>query len=513
MGTRRPSAAEATVRRLALATLLPGFEGTTAPGWLLDHLHEGLAGVVLFDRNVGAAPSIAAHREPRDATAAALTAELREVRPDVVVAVDEEGGEVTRLDAGGGSDLPGAAALGVVDDPGLTERVGERLGARLRRAGITLNLAPVADVDSDPANPIIGVRSFGSDPALVARHVSAFVAGQQGQRVAAAAKHFPGHGATDQDSHLTLPSVPASSDRLRARELVPFEAAIASGTRVVMTAHVRYPALDDPPATLSRRIVTDLLRDEMGFDGVVMSDGLDMAAIARTVGRAEGAVRALAAGVDALCVGGESAGPQVVEHLVDAIVSAVRDGRLPEARLVEAAERVRACAAWTTDPAGPAHDRATGDPGREAALRAVRVHGQVELSEAPLVIELHDEPTAVGHPVPWGIGEPLRRRLPGTVVVTLRPDSADPRPALAAHPDRPVVVAVRGLRRHPWQADVLFAVRHARPGAVVVDHEIPGPSHLLGEHHLLTHSGSRVSAEIAADLLTGRQPFPAATPA
>ena len=407
---------------------------------------------------------------------------------------------MTRLDALRGSDLPGAAALGRVDDEHLTRRVAASLGRRLRRAGITVNLAPVADVDADPMNPIIGIRSFGTDPDRVARNVAAFVDGQQGNRVAATVKHFPGHGATAEDSHYTVPDVTAPIDVLRDRELVPFRAAIAADVQVVMTAHVHYPALDDVPATLSRRILTDLLRDELGFDGVVMSDGLDMHAISRTVGHAEGAVRALAAGVDVLCIGGESTGPDIVERLVDAISTAVRDGRLTVDRLRDATRRVHGLAAWTQ--AGGAASPPER-PGEEAAWRALDVHGVAPLDRPPLVLECHDEPTMASGAVPWAIGDSLRERLPGTVVVTLKPHDRDPLAALEQHRDRPVVLSVRGLRRRPWQREVVADVRARRPDLVVVEHGLPGDVDLLGAHHICTYSGSRISADAAADVLVG----------
>jgi beta-N-acetylhexosaminidase len=483
---------DAELRRLALGTLFPGFEGATAPGWLLDALHGGLAGVVLFERNVDPA-------DP-DGSVAALSGQLRAARADVIVAVDEEGGDVTRLDAATGSSIPGTAALGVVDDLDLTRRVAAGLGSRLRAAGVSLNLAPVADVDADPLNPIIGIRSFGSNAERVAEQVAAFVDGQQRQRVAATVKHFPGHGATVEDSHYTVPVVTASPSQIRRRELVPFQAAIAAGTQVVMTAHVQYPTLDDGPATLSRRILTDLLRGELGFEGVVMTDGLDMHAISRTVGHEQGAVDALVAGADALCIGGESTGPEIVERLVRAITSAVRSGRLPAARLLDATHRVGMLASWT---AGEATPTAEDGVGAEAAQRAIRISGDVRLPEAALVLELHDEPTIAAGEIPWAVGAPLAERMPGTTVVCLTPEAGDLEPLLSHHAERPLVLAVRGLRRRPWQRAVLAQARELRPDVVVVDHELPGDVDLLGPNHLLTHSGSLVSAQVAADLLAG----------
>ncbi|SCD75877.1 beta-N-acetylhexosaminidase [Streptomyces sp. SolWspMP-sol7th] len=199
-----------TLTRDALAVLQPGFAGTTAPDWLLRRIGEGLASVGLFGRNVAG-----------DGQLTALTAQLRAEREDILVAIDEEGGDVTRLDVNTGSFIPGNLALGTVDDPELTRSVAAELGRRLAACGVRFNWAPSADVNSDPDNPVIGVRSFGADPALVARHTAAYVEGLQSAGVIACVKHFPGHGDTNVDSHLALPRIDASAEVLRARELAP----------------------------------------------------------------------------------------------------------------------------------------------------------------------------------------------------------------------------------------------------------------------------------------------------
>ncbi|HSP71913.1 MAG TPA: glycoside hydrolase family 3 N-terminal domain-containing protein, partial [Gaiellaceae bacterium] len=183
-----------SLRRLAAGCVLAGFEGHEPPDRLRRALAEGLGGVCLFSGNVRDAEQVAA-----------LTAALRAERPEVLVTVDEEGGDVTRLEWERGSSYPGNLALGAVDDVGLTERVAAAIAGDLLRAGIDVDLAPVADVNSNPLNPVIGVRSFGADPGPVARHVAAFVRGLQAGGVAACAKHFPGHGDTAQDSHRELP--------------------------------------------------------------------------------------------------------------------------------------------------------------------------------------------------------------------------------------------------------------------------------------------------------------------
>ncbi|MFF3885224.1 glycoside hydrolase family 3 protein [Streptomyces sp. NPDC001914] len=330
-----------TLTRDALTVLQPGFTGTTAPDWLLRRLGEGLASVGLFGRNIASPDQLAA-----------LTAQLRAERDDVLVAIDEEGGDVTRLEVRTGSSFPGNHALGAVDDVALTEEVARELGRRLAACGVNLNWAPSADVNSNPANPVIGVRSFGADTGLVARHTAAYVTGLQEAGVAACTKHFPGHGDTAVDSHHALPRIDADLSVLHSRELVPFRAAIAAGSRAVMSAHILVPALDpDRPATLSRRILTGLLREELGYDGLIVTDGMEMQAIAATYGIERGSVLAIAAGADAICVGGGLADDDTVRRLRDALVSAVRDGELPEERLADAANRVRALAEWTASAA------------------------------------------------------------------------------------------------------------------------------------------------------------------
>ena len=248
------------VERLAAACLLPSFSGEEVPDWVLRLLERGLGGITLFAYNVREAEQLAS-----------LTARLREVGGDLLLAIDEEGGDVTRLEASTGSSFPGNLALGVVDDTSLTAEVAAAIAGRLARCGVNMNLAPVADVNTNPDNPVIGVRSFGADPELVARHVAAFVEGTQRQGVAACAKHFPGHGDTAVDSHVGLPVVAGDLEAA----LLPFRAAIAAGVKALMTAHLVVPALDDVPATLSRRILSRLLRDELGFDGLVITDALE----------------------------------------------------------------------------------------------------------------------------------------------------------------------------------------------------------------------------------------------
>src|SRR6201992_634580 len=251
---------------LAATVLQPGFAGTSAPDWVRRRLGEGLGGVALFARNVESPDQVAR-----------LTAQLRAERPDVIVAIDEEAGDVTRFESRHGSSRPGNLGLGSVDDPELTEAVAHDLGIDLAHAGITLDYAPDTDVNSNPDNPIIGVRAFGSDPDLVARHSAAFIRGLQRPGAPACPKPFRGHGDPAVASHHAVPVIERGRDLLETIELVPFRAAIAAGVQSIMTGHLLFPAYDPAlPATISSRILTDLLRHELGFEGLIVTDGIEM---------------------------------------------------------------------------------------------------------------------------------------------------------------------------------------------------------------------------------------------
>jgi beta-N-acetylhexosaminidase len=484
--------------RLALRVLVPGFFGAGrggVPDWLRRRLAEGLGAVCLFARNLPA--GLASARE--------LTEALRAERPDLLVAIDEEGGDVTRLHAGAGSPYPAHAALGAVDDPELTASVASVLGAELTSAGVNWDFAPVLDVDSNPRNPVIGVRSFGEDPQLAARHGAAFVAGLQRHGVAATGKHFPGHGDTAVDSHLGLPVVGGSAQELADGALLPFRAAIAAGVCSVMSAHLLVPAYDPAsPATLSRRILTGLLREELGFAGVIVTDGLEMAAISATAGLEEGAARAIAAGADALCVGGGLADAATVGRIQAALVAAVRAGRLAEGRLAEAADRMGRLAAWTAQAAQGTAGRmgAAADVGLGAARRALRADGAVGLPGVPCVVELDAGANLAVGATPWGIGAHLARRLPGTTVVRLATPAADARAVLDGVA-APLVVVVRDAHRFEWQRRAAEQLLAARPGAVLVEMGRPvwRPSGAGG--YLATYGAARASALAAAELLAG----------
>ncbi len=459
--------------------ILPGFEGPVAPEWVRRRLSEGLGGVVLFGWNV---ESRAQLRE--------LTGVLR-AEGDVLVGIDEEGGDVTRLEVATGSSYPGNAALGAIDDVDLTERVAASIGADLAEVGVNLNLAPVADVNTNPLNPVIGIRSFGAEGDLVARHVAASVRGLQSAGVAACAKHFPGHGDTAQDSHHELPVV----DSLEEAALAPFRTAVAAGVQSVMTAHIVVRSLGDTPATMSREVLHDLLRGELGYDGLVITDALEMKAIADTVGVEEGAVRAIAAGADALCLGHDLF-DESVESVHEALVGAVREGRLEESRLAEAAARVGRAAAWASG--GRSAERVDPAVGREAARRALRVVGNAAMTAPPLVVELEPEPGMAAGALGQTPGEWFRSVVPDTEIIRLRGSTVNG--SVAAADGRQVVVVTRDAHRHDRMRRAIEELVSRFPDLVLVELGLPY-WHPSSGTFVATYGAGRVNVEAAAEAL------------
>ncbi|MFC7278099.1 glycoside hydrolase family 3 N-terminal domain-containing protein [Paractinoplanes rhizophilus] len=471
------------LRRLALGTLLAAFPGLEAPDWALELLGDGLAGHTLFGFNIDSRTQVAK-----------LTAELRSARGDALIAIDEEGGDVTRLGHRTGSPYPGNAALGVVDDVELTTRVYAAIGADLAAAGVNLDLAPTVDVNTADDNPIIGTRSFGASPPLVARHARAAVEGLQSAGVAACAKHFPGHGATLADSHLELPTVDAPLPVLRERDLPPFAAALSA--RAIMTAHIRVPALTgDDPATFSRFALTDVLRGEYGFRGAIVTDALEMKGAALVAGGIpRAAVRALAAGADLLCIGAR-VDAELVAAIVDEIVAGVGDGRLARSRLEAAVSRTAELARWSATP----HARGDHDAGLgiAAARRAVRVEGSPAALASPLVVQLSSGHSIAEGRVPWG----LRPHLGGTEQVEVAAAATSPAALIERAAGRPIVVVGRHLHRSGDSRSLVEKLATAHPVGVV---EMGWPSlwRPAGcRAFVTTHGASLANGRAAAEAL------------
>ncbi|SDO18180.1 glycoside hydrolase family 3 protein [Alkalicoccus daliensis] len=263
----------------------------------------------------------------------------------LLVTIDQEGGIVTRLQTG--THLPGNMALGATRSPALAEMAGDVIGAELSALGINTNLAPVVDVNNNPDNPVIGVRSFGEDPDLVAEMGMNYIAGLQQNGVAATAKHFPGHGDTAVDSHLGLPEVPHDMERLKEVELYPFQQAMDHGIDAIMTAHVTFPQIDGSkaisqkdgteisiPATLSRTVLTDLMRDEMGYEGVVMTDAMNMNAITDHFGPVDASIRAINAGADIILM------PVGLEEVFSGVREALSSGEIQQEEIDQSVKRI-----------------------------------------------------------------------------------------------------------------------------------------------------------------------------
>jgi beta-N-acetylhexosaminidase len=318
-----------TLRRQIGQLLIAGFNGHQISPELRSLAKEfGLGGVILFARNVAEPEQVA----ELSFDAARLVPEL-----PVWVSVDQEGGRVARLKAPF-TKWPPMATLGRSGDEVLAQRFARALAIELKSVGITLDYAPVLDIHTNPKNPVIGDRALAANAEDVARLGRVVVRTLQAEGIAACGKHFPGHGDTSVDSHFELPLIEHPPDRLRAIEFVPFTAAIAAGVATIMIAHVLVPSLDERrPASLSRHVVYDLLRDELKFEGVILADDLEMKAVAAEYAVPDAAVLAIGAGCDGVLVCSGDHDTQAAA--LEALVHAVEDNRLPLARVEDALKR------------------------------------------------------------------------------------------------------------------------------------------------------------------------------
>ncbi|PYE52778.1 beta-N-acetylhexosaminidase [Deinococcus yavapaiensis] len=385
----------AQLTRLLVADL-PG--PTLDDTWRRHFETHRFGGVCLFRRNIASPAQL--HR---------LVTDIREVLgEDALIAVDQEGGAVLRLLEG--PLVPAAMAIGAVGDDALSFELGAVAARGLLAYGINWNYAPVLDVNNNPLNPVIGERSFGEDPAAVARLGVAWALGSESAGVLSAVKHFPGHGDTSVDSHLDLPVVRKSAAELEACEWRPFREAVRSNVGSFMTAHILYPDLDpEHPATLSPTILTRLLRDEWKYDGLVVTDATDMRAIAERHPNGEGAALALVAGADMVlaCTHGDL---DAQVRQVDAVHRAARDGRLTPERTASALRRVRAATArFPGTPKPYDAERRIRDEAlaSEAARRAITAVGSVK-GPRP------DDRVLLVVPGESGVGGPYGDSLRGT---------------------------------------------------------------------------------------------------
>lgn len=506
-----PLDAEAVLRdpsvraRAVAATLLPGYVGTEVPEPIKRRLRSGLAGVCVYGPNIASAEQLHA-----------MASDIHSASARAIIAIDEEGGDVTRLHYTEGSPYPGNGVLGRIDDLDVTERVAREIGFDLRRSGIGLSFAPDADVNSNPDNPVIGVRSFGADAERAAAHTAAWTRGLQSAGVAACAKHFPGHGDTAADSHLALPVINRPLNELRSGDLLPFQAAIAAGAATIMTSHILLPALDpDNPATFSERILGGLLRGELGFNGVIVSDALDMRGASGETGIPEAAVRALTAGCDLLCIGSETT-DALLDEISEAVSAAVESGRLPAERLADAANRVLGLAREFEQR----RERITPPTSESPVVSLADAMRSFDVSLDPAqalagsrgyaVVRIEIEPNLAIGRAPWG---PFAQLSADPVAADSREFAAGPQFTITAEeqaPDRvrtiveqvaadqAVVVIGRQLHLSPVARETVDLLRAARPTLAV---DMGWPSEDRAYADVATFGASRLIGRALITLL------------
>jgi beta-N-acetylhexosaminidase len=497
----------AELAALARSIFCVGFPGADVATIPLAALRAfGPGGVILFARNVGGAAELRA-------SIAALRA-CGDIAP--LVAIDQEGGRVARItDPALVAQLPSAMALAAGGDAAGCQRAGALLGRDLARLGVSVDFAPCADLALDVRNTVIGTRSFGDAPHAVAARCAAFARGLETGGVAAALKHFPGHGATAVDSHLALPRVSVDAATLRARDLVPFAAAIAErAASIVMSAHIVIEAFDpDVPATLSAKVLGGLLRDELGFDGVIVTDCLEMDAIAASFGTSAGAVRALAAGADLLLV---SHHLEQAWAAADAIVVAIRSADVPLERLESAAARVRGLRERFAQCTPVCEDVDARLP-LDAAQRAVTlVRGDVRLRPDRPVSVISFEGTIVDGAAGARAATPSlsaalrsRRWKSELMRVALEPaaDDVDLLLAqLATLGDRNFVLVMRRAHLYAAQREAIERVVDRVPNAIVISAREPYDAAFVANARNVAciYGDEALSFEGCADVMSGR---------
>jgi beta-N-acetylhexosaminidase len=461
----------------------------------LPRIEAGLGGVVLYGRDIRSREQVVE-----------LTSALHALRDHVIIATDEEGGDVTRIEAHGGTSVPGNYALGRIDDLEATRAAAEQIGLSLLDAGIDWDLAPAVDAISNPLTPN-AMRTFGDDRARVSAHSAAWVEGLQATGVSACAKHFPGHGRSGTDAHLGTPAVDLRRDELVGWYLDPFRAAAAAGVDGIMVSHVRLPRLDEKyPASISRAAVTGLLREEIGYDGVVISDALEMRGVRDVAPLAESVVLALDAGIDALCLGAASF-DEDVEISVRAITDAVTEGRLDLARLEQANARIARLGRRERQTTGRRDDAV----GYELALRARRVEGDVALRGRHVLVirfEQAHSPAVGGH------GGALEELLDAagyeSQTAAISGDTYNGANMVTSEVglftgefghDAEVVLLVRSPHRHEWQQHLSAELVKQHPSLVVVDMGADGLDFSAARGWVRTFGASRVCSEAAIDAL------------
>lgn len=496
MSIRQPQSVD-DLKRFAAGVIVTGFDATTLDDAAISRLRRTpFAGFILFSRNVD---SVAQVRE--------LTDVLRAFDdPAPLLTVDQEGGRVARI-RDGVEELPSMMALGATRDPSLALRAGEQLAFDLRRAGLAQNFAPVVDLALHPANTVIGARAIGQWVDLVTEMAGAFVRGMQRGGVAATLKHFPGHGDTSVDSHFDLPVIRTDAATLRARDLAPFQA-LAPQTGSIMAAHVIAEAIDDAvPASLSPRLLNDLLRGEWQYDGVCFTDCMQMSAVESGVGTVNGVAAAIAAGADCAIVSHDL---ELAEAAAAHLAAEVEAGRIPHARLREAFGRVMRLRRAALEPL--ALDTPAPHPsiGREIARRAVtRIRGIAHADPTASIAVSFSGTTTEGAQGTLETHASLGSQAPALQerFAPLDPGDGDVAAlvdAIVISRRRPIVL-MRRAHLIPGQARAVAAILERFPDGLLVSVREPYDCALFpqAQHVLATYGDNAASLGGLADVIFG----------
>jgi len=505
---------------------LLSFDGQQPPTGFLELVRRHpIGGVVLF-RHL----NIETPAQVCELTAALQSAVRQAGQSPLLIAADQEGGQLTAI--GEATPFPGNMALGAVASPDLAQRVGAAIGRELAAMGVNVDFAPVVDVNCNPRNPVIGVRSFGEDPALVGRLGAAMIAGLQAAGVAATAKHFPGLGDTDIDAHFGTPVLPFDEARLRRVELPPFAAAVKAGARLVMTAHAALPALHagaDLPATLSPRVLQELLRGELGFTGVIVTDALDMRSVEQGTELTVECLAAARAGADLLMLASHSAR---FGDIYASLLHAVRRGLLDAGEVLSSAKRILALKEWLAAQERPPFEvigcREHQDLALEAAAQSLTLvrdrKGWLPLRLAPdqrlLVILPRPAdltPADTSSYVTIGLADELRAYHPQVDETECPMDPTDEDvAALRARAEKydAILVGTINASAHPGQAAVVRALVGNGSPIIVAALRLPYDLETFPEApaFVCTYSIQPPSMKALARALVGQAGFPGRLP-
>ena len=485
--------------------LIVGFQGCEAPSYIIDWLKEGrIGGIILFARNIDT---------PRQLEALTQTLQQAAKYP-ILIAIDQEGGTVARLRAGF-TESPGAMALGAADDPHLTSQVSGILATELRAIGVNWNLAPAIDVTHNIHNPSVGTRSLGADPEHVARHAVAQIKGFQEKGVAATAKHFPGKANTPLDPHEDLPVIEGNFDQMWKWDLVPFRAACNAGVAAVMITHVQFKDMEPTyPSTMSRRIIQELLREKIGFRGLVTTDCMEMKAVTNRYGPGESAVQAAIAGANTILF---SHTRECQEAAYDALLEAAQSGRLPLKQIDSSVRCINEMKKrYPTYPKPPL--TVIRHPTHLETMRRAARAGTVLLREKPGTIPLlekyvgliefasHLEKEKITQDTETAFATILKKRLPDLLSTWLDPTSPTKEQLQSsdklAEAAETIIIATRNAHLNPEQREV--AEKHLSQYSLLVCLRNPYDAGILdADTTLITLGDSTPSLHAAADALLG----------